>query len=237
MGKKTGIKDGDLGTILQNPGNCFMFVKFDGMVNPRTVHWGNVEVDLAEIENQVFRILYFGNPGGGKSTLANCIARQKLFRAGAGHGEGLTKEMEVCRDARGRLHVDLLGISDVRNRQEAARETTKALKEGGLCKIVMVFLEHHCRARAEDRTTMKLILKAAPEMAENYAVIVNQCGPAIMQRLSNTEWKKQFESILFQDVPQITNHVHYVPRIDELDGKEDVIYEFDDKFHKFIEEA
>lgn len=181
-----------------------------------------------------FTLLIFGNPGSGKSALANCIAGEKLFDSRGSCGDGVTQGASYGRDARGQKYVDLPGLADVQHRRDAAQACTEVLKRGGMFKILFIFTEQHGRLRPEDRTTMSLILSAAPDIGKNFGVVVNQCGPSVKHFSKALDWRTKFESILFQNTSP-AHSTFYLPRRDDLDGKQDAIVDLGQDFHLFLE--
>ena len=75
--------------------------------------------------------LFIGNPGAGKSTLANCIAKRVLFKSGISFGSGKTKKLDKT-EHEGIEYLDTPGLADINIRQSAATAITKALKQSGL---------------------------------------------------------------------------------------------------------
>merc|ERR1712110_448757 len=84
---------------------------------------------------------------------------------------------------------------------------------------------------------MKLILQAAPQIGEKYAIIVNQCGPAAMQCSTDLKWKREFEAFLMADVPEATKHIFYLPRRADLDDQRNLVVDLGDAFNLFVRQV
>ncbi|KAJ0404440.1 hypothetical protein ATCC90586_003074 [Pythium insidiosum] len=72
--------------------------------------------------------IFLGNPGAGKSTLINCLIGKQICDSGISHGQGLTTyHQQVVVD--GIAYMDTPGLADIRIQEQAAKETTMALKK------------------------------------------------------------------------------------------------------------
>ena len=81
-------------------------------------------------------ILMIGNPGGGKSTLLNGMAGERLFKSGISMGKGLTCNLDEKENGEGKHFIDTPGLEDVELRKQAGQAITQALKKGGTFKLV-----------------------------------------------------------------------------------------------------
>ena len=81
---------------------------------------------LAKTKNYFINIfrpdcrLLIGNPFSGKSTLANCIAKNHLFQSGLSVGTGVTFPLN-SKVHDGITYMDTPGLSDIRQRHQASK--------------------------------------------------------------------------------------------------------------------
>ena len=78
--------------------------------------------------------LFIGNPGAGKSTLANCIAERILFTSGISFGSGKTYGLDKEKH-NGIMYLDTPGLADIKMRKAAASAITEALSQNGRYQI------------------------------------------------------------------------------------------------------
>ena len=90
--------------------------------------------------------MFIGNPGAGKSTLANCVAKKNLFESGINYGQGLTFQLD-WKVHNGITYIDTPGLADIKLRQEAAKAITEALKKDGIYQIFFVITLQSGRLR------------------------------------------------------------------------------------------
>lgn len=90
----------------------------------------------------MYSLIFIGNPGVGKSTLLNCLLGRAEFNAGITFGGGMTQVLQVCTTSAGYRFVDTPGLSDVKKREQAAKEIEKGLRMGGLFKVFFVKVQH-----------------------------------------------------------------------------------------------
>jgi len=125
---------------------------------------------------------FVGNPGTGKSTMLNVLTEGGNFASGNSYGSGKTKIMQNYTH-KGINFYDTPGLADTKIAKKAGEEITKMLKNGGTFKIIFVVTLSAGRVRAEDRTTMELILDAAP--ITSYGVVFNKLTPQTYEDLKN----------------------------------------------------
>jgi len=176
--------------------------------------------------------IFIGNPGTGKSTMLNSLIGEVKFQSGISIGHGLTKIVQWALDQHGNIYADTPGLSDIKLRKQAAAEITKALKKGGLFKIVFVITLEEGRIRADDKTTMQLVLEAAP-IGHFYGVIINKMQPEILEELKKGDTAHEFLAMLNEGLPG-TVAVHYNMYQDSLRGKNNVKAEFTTDLIEFI---
>ena len=103
------------------------------------------------------------------------MAGKQLFKSGVNFGGGLTKVLnEEIVD--GVKYMDTPGLADKELRIAAGEAISKALKAGGKYKILFFVRLESGRPSNEDITTMKLVLDAAPQIGQQYGVIIPSVG-------------------------------------------------------------
>ena len=116
--------------------------------------------------------LFIGNPGAGKSTLANCIAGDPLFKSGISLGSGKTYKLEKGKHG-GVMYLDTPGLADIQMRKAAASAITEALSQNGSYQIFFVVTLSAGRLRPEDLATIWLVLLNAPNI-NFFSIIINK---------------------------------------------------------------
>ena len=116
--------------------------------------------------------LFIGNPGAGKSTLANCIAERVLFKSGISFGSGITSKLDK-EEHQGIFYLDTPGLADIKMRQGAASAITEALKQNGNYQIFFVVTLSAGRLRLEDVTTIYLVILNAKDI-NKFSIIINK---------------------------------------------------------------
>lgn len=177
--------------------------------------------------------LFIGNPGTGKSTLANCIAQKRMFSSGICFGSGKTSQLqrESCK---GITYLDTPGFADTKHRQVAANEITKALRKNGSYEIFFVLTLSSGRLRQQDVETIVLVLMHAVDI-KSYFILVN--------KLSQRD-HDNFETIKQEILSEITKfggqakkaYILPVLQNDQLDDSENRFVKIE-PLNKWIEEA
>jgi len=140
-------------------------------------------------------IIAIGNPGSGKSTTLNYLAQQDMFKSGVSYGSGMTGALDV-KKVNGITYCDTPGLNDAGKREAAGKAISEALKKGGKTKILFFITLESGRSKNDDVTTMNLVLEAAPEIGNNYGIIVNKIKPKQAKDLKSVEtWSKLLAGI------------------------------------------
>lgn len=117
-------------------------------------------------------VMFCGNPGSGKSSLCNSIFQQPIFPSGFSFGGGMTKEKQAY-IYENRKYVDTPGLADIKDREQAAEEIEKGLKENNNYKIVFVVTLESGRIKEADLVTINTVCDAIKTPFE-YGIILNQ---------------------------------------------------------------
>lgn len=170
------------------------------------------------------RVWFFvGNPGAGKSTLANAVAQEPLFKSGLSFGGGLTNGLDVQWMGNTVL-VDTPGLDDPELRQQACEAITTALRAGGQFKVIFVCLNDNARVRTSDIATMQAVLDACGEIkAGEFGILINQCIPLVLKGLQVKANRDKFEFTLLNQLSRKTNFFHFLPTQPELEGEENKV--------------
>ena len=149
--------------------------------------------------------IFIGNPGAGKSTLANCVARKLLFKSGVSIGQGLTFQLDIKKHD-GITYIDTPGLADYKMRKEAAKEIVKALKQDGTYQVFFVISLEAGRIRPEDIVTIKLVLESTSDI-QYYNLIINKLSTMTYNILvqNNAEKLKILLTELIEQIKCVNN--------------------------------
>ena len=129
------------------------------------------------------------------------MAGDHLFKSGVNIGKGLTYQLDEKENANGHF-MDTPGLSDKRLRKAAGEAISEGLRKDGDYKVIFFVTQEAGRVNAQDATTMKLVLDAAPEIGQNYGVVVNKVYQKTMSRYENEENRMNFLLALFAGIPE-----------------------------------
>ena len=167
-----------------------------------------------------------GNPGAGKSTFLNALAGENLFKSGVNIGKGLTYQLDEGCNAKG-YFMDTPGLADETLRKAAGNAISEGLRKGGDYKVIFFVTQQAGRVNAQDATTMKLVLEAAPEIGQNYGVVVNKVNKKMFDRFKKEKDRMDFLLALFAGIPKekrcVFDRVMFFPELDKLDYEDDVL--------------
>lgn len=136
-------------------------------------------------------LIFAGNPGAGKSTLANTVLGEPIFRSGVALGQGLTQVLDS--HVMGDIKVsDTPGFDDINLRDRAASEISSGLSQGGQLRLIFVVTLEEGRVRRSDVATIATILDALEnvhvDVNNKFSLIVNKCHDRELQLLQQEEY-------------------------------------------------
>merc|ERR1712137_384897 len=196
-----------------------------GMVKPPRVSRRVSEYEASTCCSST--MLLVGNPGTGKSTLLNCYTGIQMFKSGfAEAGTGVTETLQV-HVHEGRKYGDTPGLSDIKKRQQAAKEIGDGLKMGGEFVLVFVVVLSAGRIVADDITTIKLVLEACADQIKgnDYAVFINKNRRRALQKINKLDWQRNFYQACEEKGIPTTTHIHFAEEISELVDEDDALVE------------
>jgi len=194
----------------------------------------NDNVNIYEAAQQY--IILIGNPGVGKSTILNGLIGTAKFKSGLSFGEGLTKKLQLYRHSNGIIYGDTPGLSDIKAKEEAAQEITKAITQNGIYKIIFVVTIEAGRVRPDDVATINLVLNSIKHKV-HYAVIVNKVSYALATRLDENEEESKAVFGGFNSGNNKTEHFYYFLRDPNLEDIDDQVPKLPQDLIQFIYES
>ncbi|KAI9201925.1 uncharacterized protein BJ171DRAFT_629264 [Polychytrium aggregatum] len=169
-----------------------------GSGNPRP---SNGSGRFAPARNKKY-ILFVGNPGTGKSTMANSLIGQVAFRSDVSIGTGVTTRLDSHTIRDGTTFLDTPGLDDIQRREQAAAQIKEGLMQGGEYRIFFVLTLEGGRVRPADIATMRTILNAIREPQIRYSIIINQVTKRVRMMLDVEEnYTKLFALINSEEYP------------------------------------
>jgi len=172
--------------------------------------------------------IIIGNPGVGKSTLLNSVAGEIVFASGWSSGKGKTRKL-VQSKIGSITYSDTPGMGST----EAGEEISKVLKQGGPCQILFAVTEEYGRVRPQDVATMKVVLNAAPEIKNNFGIIVNKCTKKqIAYHREESNWL-MFVTKLFHGIDVENQHMNILllERCESLEDETNALVTMDKISH------
>lgn len=184
-------------------------------------------------------IIFCGNPGVGKSSIASSISGIQ-FESGISFGSGLTVKLQwnISPKLPNVRFADTPGLADMELKEAAATAITQALKEGATAghdtKIIFVVTTEGARLRPDDLYTIKVVMGSIRNAAgetpgmNSYAVIINKC-----EFLGHPSFHKggqeKIESMLTNPNLNVipTAHIKFLPVTDALTGQDNAMVAFE----------
>lgn len=181
--------------------------------------------------------LFVGNPGTGKSTIMNGLAKEPVFNAAPSFsGSGVTFQFDTKYIPGVGTLMDTPGLGDETLKHQAAEAITTALKQNGFYRVFFVVTLEEGRIRSGDKATMRLILQAAP--ISDYSVIVNKVDEGWLAEFNKRpDDQKKWYTTLNAAMPRPTVSVYWMTRREDLASKTNVKYEAPPEVISWIREA
>ena len=150
----------------------------------------------------------------------NSLAEEHFFNSGLSMGQGLTSKLDEGSNKNG-VFLDTPGLADEKLRTVAGKAIYQALKKDSHYQILFFATEINGRVLQQDTTTIKLILEAAPDIGEDYGIIINMLSKGVLKKIKeNRNFKEDFMNILFAGITESTrcpyNRVLFLGKLTEL---------------------
>ena len=175
-------------------------------------------------------MIAIGNPGAGKSTILNSVAREILFQSGISYGNGLTYELDRRNNNQGTF-FDTPGLADDTYREAAGKAISTALRTGGNFKILFFVTQRDGRVVRQDVTTLRLVLDAAPEIGNHYGLVINKVPKPVAERLKDPETEVVFLNSLFIGLEEnrrcTKSDITYLLQTEDLEAKNNQLISLD----------
>lgn len=90
------------------------------------------------------------------------------------------------------------------------------------------------RVRPDDKTTIQLVLEAAPQIGSNYSVIINKMSSNILKKLSDNENDRKVLVTTINDGLAGTSSIYFNIKYAQLEDEDNGVVVLDDKLISFI---
>ena len=181
--------------------------------------------------DDVCTTIFAGSPGVGKTALVNAMAGRVIFDSGAkkdAYLTGLTRSLQLHHVSPTEVLGDTPGLDNPKQREEAGRVITEALKRGGRYRIVFVVSLKQGRVSPQDATTIRVILEAVKRNDQQipFAIIINSVGLKLYERIvqqCDDVLEKTLITYLLGCTTRSTEHFLLLPKEQSLFGKSNVL--------------
>ncbi|KAG1702230.1 hypothetical protein DVH05_010020 [Phytophthora capsici] len=178
--------------------------------------------------------LFLGNPGTGKSTLINCLARNPVFKAGISYGGGLTSFFQK-HEHDGKVYMDTPGLADRTLMKQAAEAITKALRQSGTYKIFFMVRLENGRVVADDLSTIETLISCINLEEVPFTIIINNVKERQFRAMMEKGDAFKKVATLVNAGKYITPSIVFIPTIKELDEEDNAIAPLPDHAAHFIQ--
>ena len=163
----------------------------------------------------------------------NSLASHLFFKSGIPEklGTGLTSQLDEEYNQYGRF-LDTPGLADEKMRTAAGKAIYEGLKKDGHYQILFFVRETNGRVLQQDSTTINLILEAAPDIGENYGVIINMISKKALKKFKdNRKFQNEFLNVLFAGIPENRRCSYdkalFLGKVPELEDEDDALVSSD----------
>lgn len=183
-------------------------------------------------------IVVTGNPGVGKSTIANTLIGSIHFESGVRVGRTMHTVLQT-HTINGIKYSDTPGLDDIEVRQRAAQEISRALNRTTRLKLIFVVTLESGRIRPADIATIDVILTAIEAVGvdanDGFSLLVNCCDDAQVQQLADAQ-TASFVTGRFGN-GRVLTHVDFLPVCLELRGSSNRLFPDRARLVNFLEQA
>jgi hypothetical protein len=181
--------------------------------------------------------LFVGNPGVGKSALANSCAGKPLFLSGESK-DGVGVTIELQRElVNGIEYMDTPGLSDPVRRQSAAAEIERALKTDGEFHLIFVVTLRAGRVNPDDLATIKVVLEALKNISPlRYNVVINDVPEKKRAELMSNEDQFALYQAKFAVGDHLPDDMFVYPRDAALEMQTNVVVPMRDDFREWLDQ-
>lgn len=183
--------------------------------------------------------VFAGNPGSGKSTIANTIIGDTVFRSGISLGVGLTTALDTHQH-KDEKFSDTPGLDDINVREQAAKEISTGLSRAEKLRLIFVCTLEDGRVRPADVVTIDTILDAICEVGvcveSGFSLIINKCNDGVLSALQVDERSRKMITETFAN-GRMLEHVYFAPKCAEAEGMDDVLLPIFEELNTFVQSA
>lgn len=180
--------------------------------------------------------MFAGNPGSGKSTIANTLIGRPLFESGVSLGAGLTTALHSVEHG-GEIYSDTPGLDDIRVREQAAREISAGLTHARRLRLVFVCTLEEGRVRPSDVVTIETILEAVAKVGVSvdagFSLIVNKCNVGELRAIEHDADSRMLLVRTFGCGHRL-EHVYFAPKCSQAEGLPNTLLPFDAELCAFL---
>ncbi len=131
-------------------------------------------------------------------------------------------------------YIDTPGLSDVMQRQQAADEITKALKQNGNYRLVFVCTVESGRVRPDDVTTIMTVLDAINDVTFPYGIVINKVTDKFAAKYNSNKDVQQTVRASLNCGHCPTEQIFLYPFNEALDDRDNEVVQSNPDFLQFL---